>query len=97
MPVVPFGQPIDVAAWDRFAAATGLPVVIDAAAGFDTLVPGRIPTVVSLHATKVLGAGEGAFVTLRRPLVHPRHSYPRQLWFLRHARSAGPGAQCEVE
>ena len=65
LPVVPFGRPIDVAAWDDFRAATGLPVVIDAAAGFDSLLPGATPAVVSLHATKVLGAGEGGFVISR--------------------------------
>jgi dTDP-4-amino-4,6-dideoxygalactose transaminase len=62
MPVVPFGQPIDFAAWDRFRASTGIPVVIDAAAGFDSLVPTATPAVVSLHATKVIGVGEGGFV-----------------------------------
>jgi len=62
MPVAPFGYPFDVAAWDRFRMRTGLPVVIDAAAGFDSLVPGATPAVVSLHATKVLGVGEGGFV-----------------------------------
>lgn len=62
MPVMPFGRPIDIAAWDRFRARTGVPVVIDAAAGFDAVSPGRAPTVVSLHATKVLGVGEGGFV-----------------------------------
>lgn len=62
MPVAPFGQPIDVRGWDHFRSRTGLPVVIDAAAGFDALRPGQAPCVVSLHATKVLGAGEGGFV-----------------------------------
>jgi len=62
MPVVPFGCPIDVAGWDRFRARSRIPVVIDAAAGFDALVPGAVPAVVSLHATKVLGTGEGGFV-----------------------------------
>jgi dTDP-4-amino-4,6-dideoxygalactose transaminase len=62
MPVVPFGCPIDVAAWDRFRAQTGLAVVIDAAAAFDALTPSAVPSVVSLHATKVLGTGEGGFV-----------------------------------
>jgi dTDP-4-amino-4,6-dideoxygalactose transaminase len=65
MPVAPFGQPVDVAAWDRFHARTGLPVVIDAAAGFDALAPGVTPAVVSLHATKVIGVGEGGFVVSR--------------------------------
>jgi dTDP-4-amino-4,6-dideoxygalactose transaminase len=62
MPVAPFGRPIDVAAWDAFHSRTGVPVVIDAAAGFDGLRPGAVPAVVSLHATKVLGVGEGGFV-----------------------------------
>ena len=62
MPVVPFGRPIDTAAWDRFRSRTGLPVVIDAATGFDTLRAGAVPAVVSLHATKVFGVGEGGLV-----------------------------------
>ena len=65
MPVVPFGRAIDLAAWDRFRSQTGLPVVIDAAAGFDTLLPGDTPVVVSLHATKVIAVGEGGFVASR--------------------------------
>lgn len=62
MPVAPFGAPLDGPAWDRFTAETGVPVVIDAAAGYDVILPARTPTVVSLHATKVLGVGEGGFV-----------------------------------
>jgi dTDP-4-amino-4,6-dideoxygalactose transaminase len=62
MPVAPFGYPLDGAAWDRFVEETGVPVVIDAAAGYDALKASRTPAVVSLHATKVLGVGEGGFV-----------------------------------
>ena len=62
MVVAPFGCPIDTAAWDRFRQRSGIPVVIDAAAGFDLLTPAALPSVVSLHATKVLGVGEGGFV-----------------------------------
>jgi dTDP-4-amino-4,6-dideoxygalactose transaminase len=62
MPVAPFGRPIAGAGWDAFRAETGVPVVIDAAAGFDSLRPGPTPAVVSLHATKALGTGEGGFV-----------------------------------
>jgi dTDP-4-amino-4,6-dideoxygalactose transaminase len=69
MPVAPFGRPLDVAAWDRFRTRTGLPVAIDAAAGFDSLVPGATPAVVSLHATKVIGVGEGGFVTSTDPSI----------------------------
>ena len=62
MVVAPFGRPIAVEAWDRFRARTGLPVIIDAAAGFDSLQISSTPSVVSLHATKVIGIGEGGFV-----------------------------------
>jgi dTDP-4-amino-4,6-dideoxygalactose transaminase len=60
--VSPFGAPIDIDAWQEFEDRTGILVVVDAAAGFDTTRPSRIPAVVSLHATKILGAGEGGFV-----------------------------------
>jgi len=65
MPVAPFGYPLDGAAWDSFTEETGVPAVIDAAAGFDGLTPTRTPCVVSLHATKVLGIGEGGFIVSR--------------------------------
>ena len=72
MPVMPFGLPLDLSIWDAFRSRTGLAVVIDAAAGFDALVPGAVPAVVSLHATKVLGAGEGGFVISTDPAI--RHA-----------------------
>ena len=65
MPVAAFGCPVDMAAWDRFHEQTRIPVVVDCAAGFDGLRPGRAPAVVSLHATKILPAGEGGFVIAR--------------------------------
>jgi dTDP-4-amino-4,6-dideoxygalactose transaminase len=65
MVVAPFGRPIDYSAWDEFKRQSGLPVVIDAAAAFDSLQVGETPAVVSLHATKVLGVGEGGFVASR--------------------------------
>jgi dTDP-4-amino-4,6-dideoxygalactose transaminase len=37
-------------------------VIVDAAAGFDTVRSSSLISVVSLHATKVFGAGEGGFV-----------------------------------
>ncbi len=62
VPVAPFGYPADVKAWDRFTEKTDIPVVIDAAAAYDSVEVGETPSVVSLHATKVLTAGEGGFV-----------------------------------
>lgn len=68
MVVAPFGAPIDTLAWDEFTEETGLPVIIDAAAGFDAFSklphsrPRRNPVMISLHATKSLGIGEGGMV-----------------------------------
>jgi dTDP-4-amino-4,6-dideoxygalactose transaminase len=62
IPVSPFGRPLDLDAWLAFRDATGVPVLVDAAAGFDTAHDARLPLVVSLHATKVAGAGEGGFL-----------------------------------
>ncbi|MHB8270340.1 aminotransferase class I/II-fold pyridoxal phosphate-dependent enzyme [Bradyrhizobium sp.] len=67
MPVMPFGSPLDIAGWETFRSKSGLAVVIDAAAAFDSLVPAAVPSVVSLHATKVLGTGEGGFVISTDP------------------------------
>lgn len=69
VPVAPFGRPLDPEAWDLFQELSGVSVVIDAAAGFDALRPGAAPAVVSLHATKALGIGEGGFVVSREPAV----------------------------
>jgi dTDP-4-amino-4,6-dideoxygalactose transaminase len=60
--VSPFGRPVEVGEWEAFRRHTGVPVVLDAAAAFDVVRASAIPTVVSLHATKVLSTGEGAFV-----------------------------------
>ena len=66
IPVATFGCPQDAAAWTRFHAATGLPVIIDAAAAFgNQLEPGPTCAVFSLHATKPLAAGEGGVVVTR--------------------------------
>lgn len=61
--VSPYGAPIDVAAWEAFEDAHGVPVVFDAAASTINLNRvGRQPICVSLHATKALGIGEGGAI-----------------------------------
>ena len=67
MPLAPFGAPIDYAAWDCFAEETGIAVIIDGAAAFDTARPGRAPVALSPHATKVLGRGGGRSTGVARP------------------------------
>jgi dTDP-4-amino-4,6-dideoxygalactose transaminase len=72
IPVSPFGAQIDYAAWDAFSHETRIPVVVDGAAAFDQFVHfgrnviwGRTPVIVSLHATKVFGVGEGGLLLSR--------------------------------
>jgi dTDP-4-amino-4,6-dideoxygalactose transaminase len=71
--VAPFGRPVDTARWDALSARTGIPVIIDAAAAFDALraggpmAVGDAPVIVSLHATKAFGIGEGGAVLSRNP------------------------------
>jgi dTDP-4-amino-4,6-dideoxygalactose transaminase len=60
--VSPFGAALELAEWDSFAERSGIPVIVDAAAGFDSLRPSRTPAVLSLHATKLLSTGEGGAV-----------------------------------
>ncbi len=68
MVVSAFGSPVDTAAWDDVSRRTGIPVIIDGAASFDTVAtvgksrPGKSPIMISLHATKVYGTGEGGLV-----------------------------------
>lgn len=69
--VAPFGAPLDHQAWDDFTAQTGLPVLIDGAAAFDAVATqprariGRTPVMISLHATKAFGVGEGGVLLSR--------------------------------
>lgn len=62
IPVCAFGRMTSVDAWLAFREETGIPVVLDAAAAFDAFSDARLPAVVSLHATKALGVGEGGYV-----------------------------------
>jgi len=65
MPVAPFGYPVDAEGWDELDAAEECAVVVDGAAAFDSARACSRAVVVSLHATKVLSAGEGGFVVCR--------------------------------
>lgn len=72
IPVCAFGRIPDLAAWAAFTAETGLSVLLDAAAAFDALDEAPIPAMVSLHATKALGTGEGGFIVARDPALIER-------------------------
>lgn len=60
--VAPYGAPLDATAWSALADRLDLALVIDSAAGFDTAEAVRHPQIVSLHATKALGSGEGGLL-----------------------------------
>ena len=68
MVVSAFGCPVPTQSWDRFTEETGIPVIIDCAASFDTVAsvpqaaPGKSPIMISLHATKAFGVGEGGLL-----------------------------------
>ena len=96
MPVAPFGRPVDVAAWDRFQARTRLPVVIDAAAAFDSIRPGRTPTVVSLHATKAFAVGEGGFVMSTDPSIVRDVRMRANFGFDPHRQALMPAANAKL-
>jgi dTDP-4-amino-4,6-dideoxygalactose transaminase len=66
--VAPYGGVVDTPAWGRLSKACGVPVLIDAAASLDSFasgrsrLDGRTPVILSLHATKAFGAGEGGAI-----------------------------------
>lgn len=95
MLVIPFGSPVDLTAWDSFRMRTGLAVVIDAAAAFDSLVPVATPSVVSLNATKVLGTGEGGFIVSTNKSIESEIRMRANFGFegSRHAQAAAFNAK----
>lgn len=62
--VAPFGLFPDIDKWEEFVKNTGIEVFIDAASVNidDISMSYQIPIMVSLHATKMLGAGEGGLI-----------------------------------
>ncbi len=58
----PFGLMPELGAWADLQAETGVAVLVDGAAAFDAGRDARLPVMVSLHATKTLGVGEGGFI-----------------------------------
>ena len=70
VPVAAFGSPVKLSAWETFATETSSHVVIDAAGAFGQQEISKHPlitTCFSLHATKIVGAGEGGIVCSSDP------------------------------
>lgn len=66
--VAPFGLRPDLRALERLQDESGVPVILDAAAGFEAvldepeLISDRVPLTLSFHATKSFSTGEGGAV-----------------------------------
>ncbi len=70
MPVALYGVPVPADEWDRFTEETGIPVIIDAAAAFETqAIPKKCMVAHSLHATKPFCIGEGGLLIARNHAV----------------------------
>jgi dTDP-4-amino-4,6-dideoxygalactose transaminase len=100
--VAPFGAPLEMGQWDCLQRELGIPVVIDAAAAFDTLRAGgpmpasECPIAVSLHATKVFGIGEGGALIVREPELMKRVRSRAQFGFLGSRESRLPGVNSKL-
>jgi dTDP-4-amino-4,6-dideoxygalactose transaminase len=97
VPVSAYGRPVPQEAWQQFRAATGIPVAIDAAAGFDRLVSeqaddmiGPLPIALSFHATKSFGIGEGGAVIATDPSCVARAARALNFGFYGSRASHGP-------
>lgn len=66
--VSPFGSKLDLDSYHKLSEKNNIPIVIDAAASFDTYIMSNngfsysMPMVFSMHATKIFGIGEGGIV-----------------------------------
>ncbi len=96
MPVAPFGDAPEAAAWAAFRERQGVPVIIDAAASFDSLTAAHAPAVVSLHATKPLGIGEGGFVICESPAQADAIRRRSNFGFDRHHMAVWPGTNAKL-
>lgn len=94
--VSPFGAPVPHDAIAAFMEAQGVPVIIDAAAAFDAIRPSPAAAVVSLHATKTLGAGEGAFVISPDAAAADAIRRYVNFGFDRDRVAAGPGLNAKM-
>jgi dTDP-4-amino-4,6-dideoxygalactose transaminase len=100
--VSPFGATLDTDRWDALQSNTGIPVIIDAAAAFDTIRAdgpmrlGACPMIVSLHATKVFGIGEGGALLSRDTDLVDRVRRLAQFGFLGTREALLPGLNAKL-
>jgi len=62
LPVAAFGTPVDTRDWSQFQSQHNIPVIVDAAAALGQQELDDLTLCFSLHATKIIGAGEGGLI-----------------------------------
>jgi dTDP-4-amino-4,6-dideoxygalactose transaminase len=94
--VAPYGREVEQDPWERFAAATGVPVVIDGAAMIEAALAtqercvGQVPVALSFHATKAFATGEGGAVVCRNETVWRRAMQALNFGYDGDRRVTGP-------
>jgi dTDP-4-amino-4,6-dideoxygalactose transaminase len=93
--VAPHGHMPPLDAWCQFRNQTGIEVIVDAAAAFDAVKACPLPTVISLHATKALGIGEGGYLAHHDEALVTRVRQMTSFGFLgdREAKVVGTNAK----
>ena len=96
--VSPFGAPLNLSPWEQFYQDTGIPVIIDAAAGFDSFstIKTSLPFMVSLHATKVFGIGEGAVIVTKNNDLAERTRMHGNFGFFNSREAQIPGTNAKL-
>ncbi len=100
--VAPYGRAPDLAGAETLSRATGIPVVIDAAASFERLwerpgtVSSTVPLTVSFHATKTFSTGEGGAVIWDDPAGQDRVVQAANFGFNLSRRSEVAGTNAKM-
>jgi len=102
LPVAPFGLLPNMRALEDLQEATGIPVVLDAAAAFEAVLDDRtaisdhLPLTLSFHATKSFSSGEGGAVLWNDPKGQARVVQAANFGF-HHSREARvPGTNAKL-
>jgi dTDP-4-amino-4,6-dideoxygalactose transaminase len=102
--VAPFGGSVDFGEWIDFQSETGIPVVIDAAGSFHAMAQTmsehegdlNLDLMISLHATKPFGIGEGAIVIARDKVTAETIRMWGNFGFNGERRSIVPGVNSKL-
>lgn len=102
LPVAPFGVLPDMRALEALQDATGVPVVVDAAAAFEAVVSAqaaisdRVPLTLSFHATKSFSSGEGGAVLWNDPRGQARVVQSANFGFFHSREARVPGTNAKL-